>query len=175
MIRGIDKMLNEAQISAWIEAIGTTLSAIGSTPSKILSESMLNDLNLIGNVLQAVGNGYIPENEELLNKFGTGLQALGNIVVIQGLFIEDQKTSELLNTQGNLIQTLGGGISLNFQENQTINEALNNIGNIIQIIGNIYQVLSVKYPQNSEKYQELNTLGSWIQAIGAVLSALTVD
>lgn len=169
------KMLNEAQIYAWIEAIGTTLSAIASTPSKILSDSMLNDLNLIGNVLQAVGNGYIPEDEELLVKFGTGLQALGNIVVIQGFFAPDQETSELLNTQGNLLQTLGGGASIDFQENQTVNEALNNIGNIIQVIGNSIQVLSVKYPQNSEKYQELNTVGSWVQAIGAVLSALTVD
>lgn len=167
--------MNEAQMSAWLEAIGTILSAIGSTPSKILPASVLNDLNLIGNVLQAVGSGIIPEDEEYLDQVGSKIQALGNIVTIQGFFVEDQQTSQLLNTQGNLIQALGGGVSLDFENNQTVNEALNNIGNAIQIIGNAYQAISINYPSNSKKAQELNTIGSWIQAVGSVLSALTVD
>ena len=168
-------LFNEEQFFAWIEAIGTILSAIGSTPSIPLSEETLNDLNLIGNVLQTVGNVYIPEDEELLYQVGTKLQAIGNLVVIEGFFVENQDLSNLLNLQGDLIQALGGTISIDYEGNQTLNDALNNIGNFIQVIGNIYQALSITYLENSEKSQELNTLGSWIQAVGAVLTALTTD
>jgi hypothetical protein len=167
--------MNEAQISAWLEAIGTILSAIGNTPSNVLSASKLNDLNLIGNVLQAVGSGIISEDEDYLDQVGSKVEALGNIVTIQAFFVENQRSSQLLNTQGNLIQALGSGVSLDLDTNQTVNEALNNIGNIVQIIGNAYQAFSIKYPPDSQQAQELNTIGSWIQAVGSVLSALTVD
>lgn len=167
--------MDKAQISAWLEAIGTVLSAIGSTPSNILSSSMLNDFNLIGNVLQAVGSSILPENEDNLDQVGNKIGAVGNIITIQGFFVEDQQTSQLLNTQGNLLQALGSGVSLNLENDQTVNDVLNNIGNVLQIIGNSYQAFSIKYPPNSQKAQELNTVGSWIQAVGAVLSALTVN
>lgn len=168
-------MFNEAQLFAWIEAIGTLLSAIASTPSTPLSESTLNDLNLIGNVLQAVGNGYIPEDEELLTKVGTKIQALGNILAIESFFVQSDKIDNLLNFQGDLLQALGSAISINYDGDQSLNDALNNIGNFIQTIGNLLQALSITYQGNSEQAQELNVVGSWIQVIGAVLTALTTD
>jgi len=169
------KKMDKAQISAWLEAIGTVLSAIGSTPSNILSSSMLNDFNLIGNVLLAVGSSILPENEDNLDQVGNKIGAVGNIITIQGFFVEDQQTSQLLNTQGNLLQALGSGVSLDLENDQTVNDVLNNIGNVLQIIGNSYQAFSIKYQPNSQKAQELNTVGSWIQAVVAVLSALTVN
>ncbi|MGM9951565.1 MAG: DUF6944 family repetitive protein [Lysinibacillus sp.] len=167
--------MNEAQISAWLIAVGTVLSAIGSTPSDVLSESALEDLDLIGSVLQAVGSGIIPADADYLEKAGGQIETVGDLLTVQSFFVEDERASELLNAQGNLIQAVGTGLALNLEANQTVNEALFTIGEILQIIGNAYIAYSINYPPNSEKSQEFITVGSWIEAIGAVLSALTVD
>ena len=167
--------MNEEKFSAWLVAIGTVLSAIANTPSDTLSDSMLEDLDLIGSVLQAVGSGIIPEDAEYLEQVGGRIEAFGDIVTIQALFVEDERTSRLLNAQGNLIQVAGTGLGLNLEGNQTRNEALNTVGDVLQMIGNTLIAFSIKYPPNSKKAQEFNTVGSWIEATGAVLSALTVD
>lgn len=168
-------MWSESQISAWIEAIGTVISAIGSTPSQVLSDAMLRDLNIIGLALQAVGSGLIPENQDDLFKIGSQLEAIGNLVSLQAEFIENENVSSVLSSQGDLIEAVGGALTIDFTGNQSIQNALNNIGDVIQVIGASYQALSVRYPPNSQKNQEVNTVGSWIQAVGAVLSAIFVE
>lgn len=40
----------KATFGSWVQAIGTTLSAIGATPSKNISDTLLGDLNLWGNM-----------------------------------------------------------------------------------------------------------------------------
>lgn len=168
-------MWNVSQISSWIIAVGTVISAIGSTPSQVLSNAMLRDLNIIGDALQAVGSGIIPTDADPLDKVGSQLGAIGNLITLESFFIEDQNTSSLISAQGDFVQALGGVLTIDYSGNQSIEDALNNIGNVLQVIGTIYQALSIKYPSNSQKAQEMNTVGSWIQAVGAVLSALTVD
>ncbi|MEK4522013.1 hypothetical protein MKX96_10345 [Psychrobacillus sp. FSL W7-1493] len=168
-------MWTESQISVWIEAIGTVLSAIGSTPSHVLSDAMLNDLNVIGLALQAIGSSLIPQNQDYLFIVGSQLEAIGNLVSLQAEFIENENVSSVLGSQGDLIEAVGGALTIDFTGNQSIQNALNNLGDVIQVVGAAYQALSVRYPPNSLKNQEINTVGSWIQAVGAVLSAIFVE
>lgn len=52
---------------SWVQAIGTFIAAVGATPSPILTNQQLNNLSLIGNVLQAVGNALIADTIEQFN------------------------------------------------------------------------------------------------------------
>lgn len=157
----------------WIEAIGTILAAIGNTPSTIFSQSTLTNFRLIGNALQAAGSALVAENEELLlDIVGDQLQAIGNITVIASILNENPQTSQLLGTQGNLLQLLGAGVSINTQENLSFIQNIDNIGNIIQAIGNAIQVLA---NTNTEEGITMNAVGSWVQAVGTVITAIAGD
>ncbi|WP_077622384.1 DUF6944 family repetitive protein [Sediminibacillus massiliensis] len=52
----------KAVLGAWIQAIGTVIAAIGSTPTTHLPQKLLQDLNLIGNVLQGTGNALMADS-----------------------------------------------------------------------------------------------------------------
>ncbi len=164
---------NTAITGGWIEAIGTIVAAIGNTPSKVLSKSMLKDLRLIGNVLQASGSALVSDNEELLlDIVGDQLQAIGNVTVVAGILASNEQSSQRLLTQGNLLQILGTGVSINTQENLSFIQTIDNIGNIIQAIGNTIQVFA---NTSTEEGINLNALGVWIQAGGTVITALASD
>lgn len=157
----------------WIEAIGTIVAAIGNTPSTIFSKTMLKDFRLIGNVLQASGSALTADNEELfLDIVGDQLQAIGNVTVVAGLLDKNQQSSQRLSTQGNLLQILGSGFSINTQLNLSFIQTIDNIGNIIQAIGNTIQVFA---NTNTAEGVTMNATGSWIQAIGTVITALAAD
>ncbi len=157
----------------WIEAIGTIVAAIGNTPSKVISKSMLKDLRLIGNVLQANGSALVADNEELLlDIVGDQLQAIGNITVVAGILDTNEKSSQRLLTQGNLLQILGSGVSVNTQGSLSLIQNIDNIGNIIQAIGNTIQVFA---NTNTKEGISMNALGVWIQAAGTVITALAAD
>lgn len=164
---------NTAITGGWIEAIGTIVAAIGNTPSKVLSKSMLKDLRIIGNVLQASGSALVADNEELLlDIVGDQLQAIGNVTVVAGILASNEQLSQRLLTQGNLLQILGTGVSINTQENLSFIQTIDNIGNIIQAIGNTIQVFA---NTSTEEGINLNALGVWIQAGGTVITALASD
>lgn len=164
---------NTAITGGWIEAIGTIVAAIGNTPSKVLSKSMLKDLRIIGNVLQASGSALVADNEELLlDIVGDQLQAIGNVTVVAGILASNEQLSQRLLTQGNLLQILGTGVSINTQENLSFIQTIDNIGNIIQAIGNTIQVFA---NMSTEEGINLNALGVWIQAGGTVITALASD
>ena len=157
----------------WIEAIGTIVAAIGNTPSTIFSRSTLKDFRIIGNVLQASGSALTAENEELLlDIVGDQLQAIGNITVVAGLLDNNEQSSQRLSTQGNLLQILGSGVSINTQGNLSFIQTIDNIGNIIQAIGNTIQVFA---NTNTEEGIIMNATGTWIQAVGTVITALAGD
>ncbi|MER2170499.1 MAG: hypothetical protein ABS938_07660 [Psychrobacillus psychrodurans] len=157
----------------WIEAIGTIVAAIGNTPSTVFTNSTLKDFRLIGNVLQAGGSALVAENEELLlDIVGDELQAIGNILVVAGILDSNEQSSQRLSTQGNLLQILGTGVSINTQGNLSFIQTIDNIGNIIQVIGNTIQVLA---NTNTEEGTIMNTVGNWIQAVGTVITALASD
>ena len=159
--------------AGWIEAIGTIVAAIGNTPSTIFSKSTLKDFRLIGNVLQACGSALAAENEQLLlDIVGDELQAIGNITVVASILDPNEQSSQRLSTQGNLLQILGSGVSINTQGNLSFIQTIDNIGNIIQLIGNTIQVLA---NTNTEEGIIMNATGSWIQAVGTVITALAGD
>lgn len=51
---------------SWIQAIGTVISAIGSTPSDENNKEFQFNLNLWGNVLQATGNAVLADVQEMI-------------------------------------------------------------------------------------------------------------
>ncbi|CAH0311111.1 MULTISPECIES: DUF6944 family repetitive protein [Peribacillus] len=131
---------------SWIQAIGTVISAIAGTPSDVLDEEFRNNLDLIGNELQATGNALLADAEETwsLNKFGNQLQAIGNSTVILGLVIDfDEVTKQELIIKGNLIQALGGGTALAgaYENPDEPEQAFNVTGNLLQVIGNSMQAI----------------------------------
>jgi hypothetical protein len=167
----------KATFGSWVQAIGTTLSAIGATPFKNISDTLPEDLNLWGNVLQATGNSLVADSEEnfTLEKIGNAIQAIGNSTVIVGILINfNEKTKKELNIKGNLLQAVGGGVSLAdaLGREPTEKELYSIYGNLLQTIGNTLQALSGINELRNRKGQELNLVGSWIQAIGSIISAL---
>lgn len=162
-------------IGSWMDAIGTVLAAIGSTPSKVLTEEMLEDLIFIGNSLQGVGSALVVDSPETLinDRVGSSIQSIGNLTVLVGLMSDNEKSLVRLSKQGNLIQALGAGVSTNYDGRMT---TVNNLGNALQVIGNSLQALALKEILiNTEEGTQLDMAGSWIQAIGTVISAVTYE
>ncbi|MCT4478594.1 hypothetical protein N0U24_15895 [Peribacillus frigoritolerans] len=131
---------------SWTQAIGTVISAVAGTPSKVLDEEFRTNLDLIGNELQATGNALLADAEETwsLDKFGNVIQAIGNSTVILGLVIDfDEITKQELIIKGNLIQALGGGTALAgaYENPDEPEQAFNATGNLLQAIGNSMQAI----------------------------------
>lgn len=157
----------------WIEAVGSIVSAIGSTPSQIFTEQTLTDFNVIGNLLEAGGTAIAAEGEEgLLNIVGEQLQAIGNITVVAGILSKNEQSSGLLQQQGNLLQVVGMGMSIQTSGKLTLIETIGNTGNIIQLIGGVIQVFA---NTDTEEGTVMNTMGAWIGAIGAIITALASE
>lgn len=97
---------------AWVQATGTTLSAIGSTPLKVFTENELTSYNLWGNELQALGNALIADSEPYftMEKIGNMIQSAGNLTVIAGILLPGMQQE--LDIKGNLMQALGGSAVL---------------------------------------------------------------
>ncbi|MFE8698362.1 DUF6944 family repetitive protein [Cytobacillus sp. FJAT-53684] len=132
---------------SWIQAVGTVMNAVGSTPSDKINEEQQDDLNLWGNVLQAVGNALIADGTEMisLNKLGNEVQAIGNTTVVGGILLDFQeKTKKSLIIKGNLLQAVGGGMAIadTLEEEPSLEKALNVIGDLLQVIGNSLQVIA---------------------------------
>ncbi|RSK44048.1 DUF6944 family repetitive protein [Bacillus canaveralius] len=171
-----------------IAAVGTIISAIVSTPSNFIKSDLQNDLDLIGNVLQAVGTALQADGQEeiSLEKVGNEIQAIGNVIVIAGMAIDFEKvTEQKLIITGNWIQALGGAVALSdeLEDNIAPGQSYNIIGNLLQSIGNSMQALGgikdleqknkmYKHLKEHENGQLLKVSGSWIQATGAVLSSI---
>lgn len=131
---------------AWIAAIGTITSAIGSTPFDFISSNLRKDLNVYGNVLQAVGNALEADGqgEVSLEQIGNEIQSISNVTVISGLIIEFKEETQIkLVIAGNWTQALGGLTALadEFEDASDKDESLNIIGNLLQSIGNSLQAI----------------------------------
>nr|WP_263326663.1 hypothetical protein [Neobacillus sp. Marseille-Q6967] len=193
----MDNQLKEL-FGAWVQATGTVIAAIGSTPSRTLSHEVRESLNIWGNALQAAGNALIADAQETfsLEKLGNGVQAIGNSTVIAGIVNEfNEETKQRLEINGNWLQAFGGSIALPedlVSEPSTI-RTLNISGNVLQIIGNSMQAiggtreLKQILRENNDRYKgykesnendkqvqdkSLEINGSWIQAVGSVISAI---
>ncbi|WP_043932604.1 DUF6944 family repetitive protein [Bacillus sp. EB01] len=172
-------------LGSWIAAIGTISSAIGSTPSHFINSDLRKNLDLWGNVLQATGNALEADGQGAvsLEKLGNEIQSIGNVTVISGLISNFEKEIEQkLIISGNLIQALGGLVSLadELEDPTASGQLYNIIGNLLQSIGNSLQAIAGTYELKNEQKgykihknpESLEVSGSWIQAIGSVISLI---
>ena len=162
-------------IGSWIDAIGTVVAAIGSTPSKILSKKIMEDLVFIGNAFQGIGSSLVVDSPETLpnDRVGSAIQSIGNLTVMHGLLNTDVEAGRVTNKQGNLLQALGAGASINYDGEIT---SINNIGNGLQVVGNSLQALALRDDViETEEGLILDMVGSWVQAVGTVISAITYE
>ncbi|KAB2395193.1 MULTISPECIES: DUF6944 family repetitive protein [Bacillus cereus group] len=153
---------------AWVAAIGTITSAIGSTPFDFISSNVRKDLNVYGNVLQAVGNALEADGqgEVSLEQIGNEIQSIGNVTVISGLIIGFKEETQIkLVIAGNWTQALGGLTALadEFEDTSDKDESLNIIGNLLQSIGNSLQAIggieelkSIRNEDRSNKEGNIN-------------------
>ena len=167
----------KALFGSWVQATGTTVSAVGNTPSVSSDKELLSNLALWGNVLQATGNALIADSIEKpsLSKIGNQVQSIGNLtIIVKFLIVVNEEIQNELNIKGNLLQAVGGGASLADALNEEITmESFYDIyGNLLQVIGNSMQAISGINKSKGADDELINTIGSWIQAIGANISAL---
>jgi hypothetical protein len=165
---------------AWVQAGGTILAAVGSTPFKNFTESQLTSFNLWGNVLQATGNSLMADSEEnyTLNQIGNQIQALGNVTVVAGIVLDlDEVTAQNLDIKGNLMQAAGGSAALSetLREPPAAEIFYAFYGNILQIIGNSMQAIAGIIELNGGEGEKINTAGSWIQAAGSIVQAIGIS
>ncbi|RSK25951.1 hypothetical protein EJF36_03035 [Bacillus sp. HMF5848] len=166
----------KATWGAWIQAVGTTLSAIGSTPSLNIDAKILQDLDLVGNVLQATGDALQADSEQGLERIGNEVQAIGNSIIVGSYILNVRKQTKLkLTIQGDLLQALGSSLVIvdELREDRSVDTLLNIEGNLLQVVGNTLQAIAAKLKLKNKDGDNLNAIGSWIQAIGAILSALS--
>jgi len=173
------------KFGTWLDAGGTTLSAIGNTPFTFLTTEMLKRIDLVGDILQATASSIMADAEENYNlfKIGNMIDASGNVIEIAGntLPFANKTSSQLLQAEGNGLQTFGTGLSFIYCYENALKEefelsALYGIyGSLIQTIGLAMQTIAALLPEDHEKGQRLNTVGCWVQAIGAILEAIGVS
>lgn len=162
-----------------LQMIGTIMSAIGSTPSKVINNETANHLDLWGNVLQALGTAIqVDEQEEInLEKYGNEIQAFGNVFEIAGSLLPlKNETKQQLEIKGNWMQAFGALLAVidEIQDQPSYNKIMNLNGNVLSSVGNSYQAIGgmKQLSGNEEKAQILEVQGSWIQVVGSVLSFL---
>lgn len=164
---------NNIIIGSWISTAGTIISAVASTPSTVFTDQTLEQFNLIGNTLEAIGGTLmISVDEDIFNKVGGHLATLGNVVAIAGILNENEKTSNMIESQGELLQVVGAGITIDTSGNLSFLEAIANIASIIQIIGMVVGILA---DAKTAEGQKLVAIGAWIEAIGAIISSLATE
>ncbi|MFF2878899.1 DUF6944 family repetitive protein [Gottfriedia sp. NPDC057991] len=188
---------SKAVVGSVIVSIGTITAAIGSTPSNYIKSSVRDDLSIVGNVLQATGNGIDAEAKgTLFRGIGKEITASGNVIVFSGLVFDIRKeASYKLFIAGNLLQALGLGANIGEAIELTPfpGQAENIVGSLTQFIGNLLQAIGwsealydIKEDEKKLSYYEeylkksngqsesevLVATGSWIQAIGSVISVI---
>jgi hypothetical protein len=189
MIGGL-QMDNQSKkiFGSWIQAMGTIIAAIGSTPANFIKSDLRNALDLWGNTLQATGNALQADGQVEISPetIGNEIQSIGNVTVMSGLIIDfEEEAGQKLIITGNLIQALGGLVLLadGFEDGTIASQSYYIIGNLLQSIGNSLQAIGGSYEleKNGIKYkdrkeykngQSLIVSGSWIQATGSVISLI---
>ena len=165
--------IDTVKLGAVITAIGTILSAIATTPIKSIPESIQDDFEFIGNILEALGTAIASEEDATaLVQAGEIISIIGNIEVAASILTDNSELQNLLDKQGGLLQVLGEGATLPFGEQLSKNEVIATIGSILDMIGNTIQVL---VDDTTEQGIIWNAVGGWIQAIGAVIVVIAVE
>jgi hypothetical protein len=167
-------------IGAWIQAVGTIITAVGYTNRLPKIEIIGDELQAVGSFLQAIGETKSWSKNtkaQPIEKTGNWMQAIGASSKAVGrtreLFKEDIENLRLAII-GSSFQSLGAFLEAvkerkdlsECEQLKIIGNSLQSLGASLGAIGGIYD-LSKK---NSSFY--LESSGNWIQAIGANLAAL---
>lgn len=137
-------------LGAWLQAAGTILSAIASTPTNQISSSTQRNLNTVGLALQAAGSGLETEGQSTpfsLEYIGTAIGTIGILESLTTAIIEfPDETDTLLNIQGNLLQALGSSIAAvdETMDSTSLGTAEGIVGNLLQTVGSVIQVFGLK-------------------------------
>lgn len=156
---------------SFIEAVGTVLAALSSThlPDIDIDADVRRGLDIVGNALQAAGNALETETTSILADGGNAWSAVGNSVVLSGLFgCFGEPVNRKALAAGNLIQAMGNLILAGKtieRGTRTIGQTDFLIGSLLQAMGNVLQAAGAGQDRST-----LITVGGWVQSSGAVLS-----
>ena len=158
------------QVGAVINAVGTVLSAIAKTPSRLFPETIQDDLEFIGSILEALGTAIASdEDSTTLVKTGELIDVIGSLEVAVSAKIDNKQLQSLLYKKGNLLQALGEAATLPYGQQLSKNEVIARVGSVLEIIGNSIQAL---VDDTTELGIIWNAIGGWVQAVGAVITVV---
>ncbi|WP_110114036.1 hypothetical protein [Bacillus sp. CGMCC 1.16541] len=171
-------------LGAWITATGNITASIGVTEEVRQPSRRTEDIIILGNGLQAIGNSLQIAGpvDEVLEKLGSELQVVGNLSIIGGVLLnrrEERLENEALIVIGDSFQSIGAGLEVindlrNVDTNQPI--LLEIVGNSLQSLGAFIQAVSGAYELGIGEDRPFDgifgVVGSWIQATGAVIEAV---
>ncbi|GAK00432.1 hypothetical protein [Geomicrobium sp. JCM 19055] len=165
--------------AAWMIVTGTVFEAASVTPKFPLTDEQRESLETVGVALQAAGDTIIYEliEDYNLEKLGTGLFAIGNLTILQGLLrdIDDEQMTRF-DMQGNAIQALGGSIILPdlLPLEKSKAEILEFYGLTIEVIGNVLHVFAGAKNLRGEDGDgdTLDLFGAWAQVLGSTMGAV---
>lgn len=168
---------------AWLDAIGTIMSAV----AEVRTLAGLNEINkklvAIGEGLQAVGAiliGTVTE-EDPLNFLGNWIDGAGAAASSLGAYLQYADAANgddniRLEIVGDLFQSLGSAFSASADY---LSEKVDNIfaiGNGLQALGAGLEAIGGVYELNEREVdgQPITTIGAILQAVGSNLNALVL-
>ncbi|WP_078554480.1 DUF6944 family repetitive protein [Alkalihalobacterium alkalicellulosilyticum] len=165
-------------VGAWLDAVGTSLSAIAETRELVGLNELNNRLVAIGEGLQAVGTLLIGTvtTDDALNFTGNWIDGAGAAASSLGSYLQDQDEENgerniRLEMFGDFLQSMGASISAvaDYQAGE-IEYAK---GNALQGVGAALEVIGTELDLKERvEGQPLITIGAILQAIGSNTNAL---
>ncbi|MDT8861406.1 hypothetical protein N0O92_14385 [Alkalihalobacillus sp. MEB130] len=164
---------------AWLDAIGTIISAIAEVRALAGLNTINNRLVTVGEGLQAVGTLLVGTvtTDDPLNFAGNWIDGAGAATSSIAAYLQDvDDENEIDYTQieilGDALQSMGASISatadhLMGEQEYALGNSLQGLGAGLEAIGGVY-----KLNQREENGQLLTTIGAIIQALGSNYNAL---
>lgn len=164
---------------AWLDAIGTILSAIAEIRAFQGIDQINNQLVAVGEGLQAVGTMLVGTvtTDDPLNFAGNWIDGAGAATSSIAAYLQDVEHNtigeeDLLRIEilGDSLQAMGASISA--LADHLIGEHAFAFGNGLQGLGGILEATGEVYELREREGQPLITLGAILQAIGSNFNAV---
>ncbi|GAE24398.1 hypothetical protein JCM9140_317 [Halalkalibacter wakoensis JCM 9140] len=165
---------------AWLDAIGTLISATAEMRALAGLDEINNKLITIGEGLQAVGTLLIGTvtTDDPLNFTGNWIDGAGAATSALAAYIQDVGDENMvdglrLGILGDVFQSMGASISsladhLMGEEGYAIGNALQGLGAGLEAIGGVYDL------KGREEGQIITTIGAILQALGSNINAVII-
>ncbi|MGG3728250.1 AraC family transcriptional regulator [Bacillus wiedmannii] len=193
---------------AWFQVGGNLTAAIGTTRGFIGEEKVESKIVIVGSSLQALGyilqiiasndtgneaerenqNMCLENKNEMLDKMGIELLALGNISNVIGTYFninKQLKENDYLIIIGNSLQSIGAFLGVEaallqmkaIQRIIILGNSLQSLGAGLQAYQGIINVSKNEIENEGSMVDKKNEkiialIGIWIQAIGTIISAI---